>query len=668
MSTAAAAGGDMEAGFAKLQGEDFEYYMQTYSIVLGRNSKKSTVDVDLSSLGGGMNISRHHARIFYDFARRRFALEVLGKNGCLVEGVLHLPGNPPVKLDSQDLLQIGDKEFYFLLPVRSILGGPVGPRHYPNHATPGPVVPHYNNYHLGPGPVKKAPRREYYEEEFDDEDDVGGRKMRRDGYDGYGYAGGKSSLSAPMDKKSEGRSRVDRDADNLQLQQLEEKDVVSSVATVLSDLCGPGEWMPMEKLHTEKDLWYPAAPPRVVVLAKMALFAVEIAEHKDWSWQITLHCSCITLLMAVVASSMLDRRDDLIPNPNLNRYDFPITIDLHQGSTLSPYLFTLILDVLTEQIQEIAPRCMLFADDIVLLGESREELNERLETWKRALETHGFRLSRSKSEYMECKFNKRRRVSNSEVKIGDHIIPQVTRFKYLGSVIQDDGEIEGDVNHRIQAGWMKWRKASGVLCDAKVPIKLKEKFYRTAVRPTILYGTECWAVKSQHENKVGVAEMRMLRWMCGKTRQDKIRNETIRERVGVAPIVEKMVENRLRWFGHVERRPVDSVVRRVDQMERRQTIRGRGRPKKTIREVIKKDLELSDLDRSMLLEQYSSVWHHNRVRRYLTSEDWPGPESKGKPWYGLLMLLRKYPEHFVINTRSKGRVTHEFVSLVSLLS
>lgn len=58
-------------------------------------------------------------------------------------------------------------------------------------------------------------------------------------------------LSVSADKKGEGRSRVDRDADNLQLQQLEEKDVVSSVATVLSDLCGPGEWMAMEKLHTE---------------------------------------------------------------------------------------------------------------------------------------------------------------------------------------------------------------------------------------------------------------------------------------------------------------------------------------------------------------------------------------------------------------------------------
>lgn len=60
-------------------------------------------------------------------------------------------------------------------------------------------------------------------------------------------------LSCPVtsEKKIEGRSRIDRDSDNQQLLQLEEKDVVSSVATVLSDLCGPGEWMPMDKLHAE---------------------------------------------------------------------------------------------------------------------------------------------------------------------------------------------------------------------------------------------------------------------------------------------------------------------------------------------------------------------------------------------------------------------------------
>lgn len=56
------------------------------------------------------------------------------------------------------------------------------------------------------------------------------------------------------EKKGEGRSRGDREADNQQLLQLEEKDVVSSVANVLSDVCGPGEWMPMEKLHAEVSL------------------------------------------------------------------------------------------------------------------------------------------------------------------------------------------------------------------------------------------------------------------------------------------------------------------------------------------------------------------------------------------------------------------------------
>ncbi|KAF7808226.1 sacsin isoform X2 [Senna tora] len=238
--------------------------------------------------------------------------------------------------------------------------------------------------------------------------------------------------------------------------------------------------------------------------------------------------------------------------------DFPITIGLHQGSALSPYLFNLVLDVLTEHIQEAVPRCMLFADDIVLVGDSTEQVNEKLEKWRQALETYGFRISRSKTEYMKCKFSGRDVDSRSEVKLGDHPMREVTSFKYLGTIIQNNGEIEEDVNHRIQAGWMKWRKASDVICDKKVPLKLKGKFYRTAIRPALLYGTECWAIKSQHEHKFNVAEMRMLRWMSGHTRMDRIRNDYIREKVGVAPIVEKLVETRLRWFGHVQRRPEEA--------------------------------------------------------------------------------------------------------------
>lgn len=97
--------------FAKLQGENFEYYMRKYSIMLGRNSSKTSVDLDLRSLGGGLAISRQHARIYYDFNFRCFALEVIGRKGCIIRNVLFMPDGPPIKLNSQDLLQIGEVRY-----------------------------------------------------------------------------------------------------------------------------------------------------------------------------------------------------------------------------------------------------------------------------------------------------------------------------------------------------------------------------------------------------------------------------------------------------------------------------------------------------------------------------------------------------------------------------
>ena len=65
-------------------------------------------------------------------------------------------------------------------------------------------------------------------------------------------------------------------------------------------------------------------------------------------------------------------------------------------------------------------------------------------------------------------------------------------------MLQRDRDIDEDVSHRIKTGWMKWRQASGVLCDKRVPQKLKGKFYRTTIRPAMLYSAECWPTKRRH--------------------------------------------------------------------------------------------------------------------------------------------------------------------------
>ncbi|WP_353889441.1 reverse transcriptase domain-containing protein [uncultured Paraburkholderia sp.] len=69
--------------------------------------------------------------------------------------------------------------------------------------------------------------------------------------------------------------------------------------------------------------------------------------------------------------------------------EFPNTIGLHQGSTLSPYIFTLIIDELAKHIQKIISEYMLFVDDIVLIDDTRG-VNTKLEAWREALEFKGF--------------------------------------------------------------------------------------------------------------------------------------------------------------------------------------------------------------------------------------------------------------------------------------
>ncbi|KAK9069524.1 hypothetical protein SSX86_011428 [Deinandra increscens subsp. villosa] len=283
---------------------------------------------------------------------------------------------------------------------------------------------------------------------------------------------------------------------------------------------------------------------------------------------------------------------------------FPVEVGLHQGSDLSPFLFAVVMDEVTKSIQEDIPWCMLFADDIVLVEESKQRLNDKLEEWRAALESKGLRISRSKTEYLHCNFSGVSGVEDVQLTIDGQVVPPVAKFKYLGSFVQNDGDIDNDVNHRIRAGWCKWRAATGVLCDKRFPVKLKGKFYRVAVRPAMLYGSECWAIKKAHVRKLEVTEMRMLRWMGGHTQLDRIRNEVFRGRFAMMSISEKIREGRLRWFGHVMRRQVSAPVRSVDSIivEGR---RGRGRPKMSWRERIRLDLLDLHLSEDMVDDRIS---------------------------------------------------------------
>ena len=98
-------------------------------------------------------------------------------------------------------------------------------------------------------------------------------------------------------------------------------------------------------------------------------------------------------------------------------------------------------------------------------------------------------------------------------------------------------------------------------------MKLEGKVYKTVIKPEMLYGAETWATTKIQGTRIEVTDMRMLPWMCGVTRKDKIRNEHIRGTTRVAQASKKITERRLIWYGHVMRRDGEHILRKVLRAE-----------------------------------------------------------------------------------------------------
>jgi hypothetical protein len=83
----------------------------------------------------------------------------------------------------------------------------------------------------------------------------------------------------------------------------------------------------------------------------------------------------------------------------------------------------------------------------------------------------------------------------------------------------------------------------------------------------------------------------MLHWIYGHTRRDRVRNDNICDKLGIEPIEEKLVQHQLRWFEHIQRKPLEVPVHNGILRRNINGKRGRGRPKLTQEEAVKGDFK-----------------------------------------------------------------------------
>ena len=336
---------------------------------------------------------------------------------------------------------------------------------------------------------------------------------------------------------------------------------------------------------------------------------------------------------------------------------FEVKVGVHQGSVLSPRLFIIVLDALSRSFRTGLPWELFYADDLILMAETRTALLDKIEKWKAGLEDRGLRVNTSKTKVMvsrkssgqsdvghskwpcgvcrkgvgrnsilctscnkwihkECSKVKGKLTTNANFQcdacLGKVVavvkesnedkfvlkngkeLEYVDKFCYLGDTIAAAGGAEHASCARTQRAWGAFRERLQFLTSPGASLKLKGKIYKTCVQTVLTYGSETWPMKVVDEERLSRCENSMVRWMCGVSLKKRLPTAKLLEWLGIESVLDIVRRGRLRWFGHVERKPVGVWVKDCQSLVV-EGKRGRGRSKKSWRQCVDDDLKLYGL-------------------------------------------------------------------------
>ena len=267
---------------------------------------------------------------------------------------------------------------------------------------------------------------------------------------------------------------------------------------------------------------------------------------------------------------------------------FRTSVGVRQGCLLSPTLFNIFLERIMETALEhhegtvsIGGRRITnfrFADDIDGVGGSEEELSHLVKCLDETCEAAGMEISGGKTKVMT---NKKGGFSKG-VEVQGTTLEEVKSFKYLGSIISDQGS-KPEIINRIAQAIAALSKLQVIWKDKNIALRSKIRLMRALVISIFLYACESWTLNKDLEKRIQAFEMRCFRKLLGITYRDRVTNEEVRSRIiqAAGPYDELLSivrRRKLKWFGHVTRGA--SLAKIVLQG----TVpggRGRGRPRRT---------------------------------------------------------------------------------------
>lgn len=302
-----------------------------------------------------------------------------------------------------------------------------------------------------------------------------------------------------------------------------------------------------------------------------------------------------------VVRALYKNNRNIVRTNNEESKEFITEIGVKQGCVLSPLLFSVVIDEAIKEAKKKMKKLklgywkmketqlteLMFADDMAILADSEENLQFNLDILNKELNKINMKINVDKTKSMIISSGNK----VHSIQINGQEIEQVDSYKYLGSIIESNGRIDKEINERMgKAGRIYNTMKTTFLGKREIPKNIKIEVIKKVVRPTILYSSESWTLSGKQKTRINAIEMRFLRKIQGKTRRDRIRNETYRQQLKIKPICDIIMEGQLRWFGHVCRMPEERLTKRVYETK----VQGKnkkGRPRRTWNDGIKEEAE-----------------------------------------------------------------------------
>lgn len=260
---------------------------------------------------------------------------------------------------------------------------------------------------------------------------------------------------------------------------------------------------------------------------------------------------------------------------------FEIKRGVRQGDPLSPPLFSAVLEDIFRQLKWTKYGLdiwgqklnnLRFADDVVLLSHSPDEIQLMVNELSKICSQYGLHLNLSKTKIMTNHINK-------EILLLDKKIEYVDELIYLGQLKSFTNQEEKEIKRRIDNTWKQFYNVKQIL-DSNITNTMKKYILDTTVLPTLTYGLETLGLTTNLHEDLRICQTKIERKLLNIRQVQRVKNEEIRNRTQIIDVIQKTKRTKWSWAGHISRIDDQRWTKLITKWKPPNEKRSRGRPKK----------------------------------------------------------------------------------------